>query len=461
MLKVLLADDENRILKNLQNEIPWTQLGLTVTCCANNGLEAASFAVKHDVDIVVTDIRMPILNGLELCKKLHEANPSLQIIIISGYADFAYAQQAIQLGVIGYCLKPIDMTELIGFLRTAIHNIHKDKTVNDDALLDCIEEGCPETIRAAFLELGLIKDSYYVAASVGIHNVEKQIGATLSCRLGKHKYLYFSQTPFNRDAAVKLICFSSGNGGIGINTNAVSATKLGNAVHDVIAMAYQYFINGAPTLCENLVHSSLTDEIFAQLQKSLRTPDLLCAFLHTLQNADCSLLFNMRSAFRFYYLVYTSELLCSVNNVGEHHLYGFEQLASEHDNFNEVLAEILSDLKQPFHESYPTPQAAPSTFLQILRFLSENYEKELSLKKTAETFHMNASYVSQLIKNETGLTYSQYVTELRINKAKELLQTTALSLAEVSEAVGFKDYFYFIKKFKKEVGITPGKFQLL
>ena len=63
-----------------------------------------------------------------------------------------------------------------------------------------------------------------------------------------------------------------------------------------------------------------------------------------------------------------------------------------------------------------------------------------------------------MIKSETGLTYTQYVTELRINKAKELLKTTKMSLNEVSEAVGFNDYFYFIKKFKREVGITPGKY---
>ena len=80
------------------------------------------------------------------------------------------------------------------------------------------------------------------------------------------------------------------------------------------------------------------------------------------------------------------------------------------------------------------------------------------LKRVSEELHLNASYISQLIKNETGLNYTQYITELRIEKAKELLTNTKLSLAEISEAVGFNDYFYFIKKFKREVGVTPGKF---
>ena len=96
--------------------------------------------------------------------------------------------------------------------------------------------------------------------------------------------------------------------------------------------------------------------------------------------------------------------------------------------------------------------------MKIIKYLNENYEKDVSLKKLSGLFHLNSSYVSFLIKNETGLTYSQYLTELRIGKAKELLTTTDLSLAEISEAVGFNDYFYFIKKFKREVGVTPGKF---
>ena len=100
------------------------------------------------------------------------------------------------------------------------------------------------------------------------------------------------------------------------------------------------------------------------------------------------------------------------NGDEEAYLYGFEQLASEYLHLSDIL----------------------------------------------EEFHLNSSYISQLIKSETGLTYTQYVTEQRINKAKEQLKTTKMFLNEVSEAVGFNDYFYFIKKFKREVGITPGKY---
>lgn len=82
-------------------------------------MEALCLGRRKKADIIITDIRMPGLNGLELCEKLHEANPNIQIILISGYADFSYAQRAIQLGVLGYCLKPVDIQYLQKLLRQA------------------------------------------------------------------------------------------------------------------------------------------------------------------------------------------------------------------------------------------------------------------------------------------------------------------------------------------------------
>ena len=158
-------------------------------------------------------------------------------------------------------------------------------------------------------------------------------------------------------------------------------------------------------------------------------------------------------------MVYASPFLDSSPGADEHFLNGYEQLAETYGSFADVLEEMEARLRTP-EPVPPQPQNASeaSSFMQIIKYLNENYEKDVSLKKLSELFHLNSSYVSFLIKNETGLTYSQYLTELRIGKAKELLSHTDLSLAEISEAVGFNDYFYFIKKFKKVVGVTPGHF---
>ena len=112
MFHVVIADDESRIIKTIMSSIAWTKLGLSVVGIASDGLQALDLAEREKADILITDIRMPVLDGLELCERLHKISPKTQIILISGYADFSYAQKGIELGVLGYCLKPLNISEL-------------------------------------------------------------------------------------------------------------------------------------------------------------------------------------------------------------------------------------------------------------------------------------------------------------------------------------------------------------
>lgn len=457
MFKVMLVDDENHILNFMHTSIPWKQLELKVVATAADGETALKLASQENIDIVITDIRMPKLNGLELCQKLYETNPNMQIIIVSGYADFAYAQKAIQLQVLGYCLKPIDASELTTLVRTAIRNIHKETTFNGDTLLDCIEEGTDQSIQSIFNHLGMKAEKYYVASSIKMRNIGKALNSRLTLKLGKHKYLYFSTCPFNQTSASRLIFYSKKKCGIGIYPHPVSPSKLKNAITNVTVMAYQFFITNTPTLCEQLVESSLTDNLFSELINSLQTSKDLKIFLEKLQNTNYSIILNLKTVYKLYNKIYSSNLMSTVVDREESFLYGYEQLATEYTCFDDVLTEMLDKLSAPIvREPEPTPSI--SSFMQIIKYVNENYHNDISLKKLSELFHMNPSYISCLIKTETGVTYSQYLTELRIGKAKQLLQTTNLSLNEISQSVGFNDYFYFIKRFKKIVGVTPGRF---
>lgn len=455
MLNVLLADDETKVLRHLQTAVPWQQLGLTVSATVQDGMEALRTVRKLPIDIAITDIRMPGLNGLTLCQKLREQNPDVQLIILSGYQDFAYAKKAIDLQVLGYCLKPIDVNDLTCLLRTAVRNA-MHKRVDSDELLDLIEGGSAEEITTAFGELGIESRSVYTAASFGVHNIEKQLGAQVSYKLGKHKYLYFSEHPFNDTAARRIIAYAGSRGGIGLPPDAAAPDLLHNRIESALAMAFQFFVNGRATLCTSLQESELTQDVFARLEDVAQQPAKLKSFLLELAEADCSLIFNIRSAFLFCNRVAACPAFGGSDCHGERMLYGFEQLPADYSSLSVLLRMFAKEIVST---AIPAKLSGSSgSFLPILRYLEENYEKDLSLKKIAEQFHLNASYISQLIRSETGLTYTQYLTELRINKAKELLRTSSLSLAEISEAVGFNDYFYFIKKFKKEVGVTPGKY---
>lgn len=454
MMNVLIADDENHILNHLRDGIPWQELGLEVCALAHNGQEALDYIRSHPVDILLTDIRMPGMDGLELCRQVRQLKGDLPVILLTGYSDFEYARQAIALEVMDYCLKPIDTTQLSQTLLRAVRRAYSQVSTQSDALLDRIEEGDTAAVRAIFAKLGIQGNRIYLAGSVGVHNIGKELGAQLSYKVGKHKYLYFSSRPFHRAAAAKTIAFASGRSGIGMPEEPCPLEALAPAIDDVLVMTLQYFINGSPTLCTRLVEEELAEELFRQLESLGDNPGEMKTWLQTLSQANCAAMLNVRTAFR---LLNRIAMCPALQNSGEEeaYLYGFEQMAAEYLHLSDILKEFSQSLKVAQEKPAGTPT---SSFLKILGYLDQHYSEDISLKTISQTFHLNSSYISQLIKNETGLTYTQYLTELRMNKAKELLKTTKLSLNEVSEAVGFHDYFYFIKKFKREVGVTPGKF---
>ena len=136
MYKVMLADDENLILQGLENIIEWEELGLEIVSKASNGQEAIDKISNEKnisialLDVMLPDMSMPQVTGLELLKELKKINSYVKFIILSGYDDFSYAKKAIELGVENYILKPIDEEELEKTLKNTINKIKQEKEEN-------------------------------------------------------------------------------------------------------------------------------------------------------------------------------------------------------------------------------------------------------------------------------------------------------------------------------------------
>ena len=142
MLHVVIADDENRICRLIRMLGHWEQLGMQVDGMASNGPEAIDLLTKNHTDILITDIRMPGISGLELIAHARSLNPELRFIVISGYADFSYAQEAISLGVSGYLLKPVNEQELNDTLGKIASEIGT-KNEREQALRTAARTGAP------------------------------------------------------------------------------------------------------------------------------------------------------------------------------------------------------------------------------------------------------------------------------------------------------------------------------
>ena len=243
MFRVLIADDENSVIQSLVGSVPWVELGLVVAATASDGREALRLAQKEQVDVAIIDIRMPGINGLELCEQLRRRNEKMQLIIASGYAEFAYAEKAIQYGVIGYCLKPLDYTQMTRFLRKAVQNLNRDRHIGDwEDLVDVLERRNASEIRECLSGLGFTQESCFLAASVGERKMEALEQAGICLRLGWRQWGYIMKTDRVSELAEALEEIP-GWFGIGYLEQAVSGGEIYDGLEECNRRAFQYFVN--------------------------------------------------------------------------------------------------------------------------------------------------------------------------------------------------------------------------
>ena len=455
MYRVLIVDDEANIITSLTENIPWQSMGLEIAASAGSMEEALLLARASHFDILVTDIKMPGGSGLELYRELAKFSQDTKCILISGHADFAYAQKAIQCGVLGYCLKPVEAWDLCLYLKKAISLLDEAQKpmLEKESLADAIAEGDTSRIAAALRDADLNPDCFYIAVSYGDSGSDTDNQICIRIRRGQ--YCYFTQHPFTAAKAASLLRKQRMKG-LGYLTTPCRADDFANAMRQANAMALHSFISGrSEALC---IHPGADQQVLARLQEVLRSQSVnqLEQFLIELRTTLPDI--SVNAAFRLSNQVHAfcSDPLYEDQDSG--YSFDLHHLFSRYSSVYEMLDDLIRLVRKPASQPDVSFESDNLHFLQIIRYIHSHYREDLSLGSLAEVMHLNASYVSQLFSRESGTTYRKYLTELRIEKAKELLTTTNLSLSEVSEQVGFNDYFYFLKTFKKLTGISPGKY---
>ncbi|SFF20685.1 Response regulator receiver domain-containing protein [Paenibacillus algorifonticola] len=162
MYKVFLVDDEELVIKSLIASVDWGAYGFEITGYALSGSEAFDAIQAIEPHLVFTDIRMPGISGLELIKQLKDTSSRALVIVLSGYAEFALAQKAINYGAFGYCLKPFDEIEISGFLKNAAKLIKDKEMTKDVNIFEYLETGSPEyaeQLKKMLLAAGIIQKS--------------------------------------------------------------------------------------------------------------------------------------------------------------------------------------------------------------------------------------------------------------------------------------------------------------
>jgi two-component system response regulator YesN len=520
MYKILVVDDEKLLRQGLIHLTNWAEHGYMITGEAANGVEALQFIKANRPDMVITDIVMPVMNGIDFIKKLRENGDSLPVIIASSYSEFQYVREALQLGAVDYLLKPeIDPPGLLQVLERAKSKVEQNPGVSGDG--PSRDEMYLEQL---FLNL-LISDSMDKGtffSSISQYNLrlsDENLQLILLCpeRAAGWPDVKANYPPASIKKTIRecfhpewtpFIFFSSeGIITLVLNASAAQDRKVETACLQVVHQISSPE-NGAyvAVLSQTYCGIEKTREIYNQTlpvaqfrfyghsQSLLKAPDYkenieapvtdykqLAALLETFafeglydyiedyidSNLEKKRYFDpyelkkMLTEVFNYLLFYLSEQGLELTEVKEdrfHYIKMIEnarsmpELLQGFKNITDKVAEISHQVGANRYSELITG---------VMKYIHGNFSENISLSTAASRLHVNKNYLCELFKKQTGENFSDYLTKVRLDQAKEMLKTGRLSIAGVGERVGYPNPSYFVQLFKKRLGMTPLEYRNL
>ncbi|MGI6174558.1 MAG: response regulator [Christensenellales bacterium] len=528
-LRVLIADDEKKICELIVKLIDWNALGFTVIGFAHNGLQAYEIALRDKPDVIITDIRMPAMTGLELVKKLQNNEHHMRFIMISGYKEFEYAKSAIRFGATDYLLKPINADELSASL-IRIHGELQLMSESEHVSVNQSENNRPASLPRQQFIYGLLsnevnlKDITLSRLNIDYqyHFEERPLGLFI-VKVDCLKIENLSMRPFVLDKMVqvlkraskyccsdfeiitiysRLYCLFQCNSSertfdifveqlsrvadrydtytftICLGSEASEPNCLGRTIQ-LAQRASLYRLLGS---ANHIVDSALLpaeQQATGTLQNSERI-ELLNAVEHGEKSSLRLLLQQLFDEYMF--ATKNEDNLESMYERYQDIIISVQQGYPETDEIMSGLSDI-SSIYEAIDNAISVPQFI-STFInaflnwvepamEYLRqqhtrpirkaaaYMEEHYTQSITLEDAAMVAGMSPSYFSSVFKKEMGENFSDYLTSLRMRQAKRLLRDTIFSIEQISEMIGYNDYRYFSKLFKRTYAISPGKYRKL
>ena len=531
MLKIFLAEDEALLREGLRDNIPWEQYGYRFVGEAADGEMALPLLRKTKPDVLITDIKMPFMDGLELSRIVREELPKTKIIIISGYDDFEYAREAISIGVDQYLLKPVTRMNLRKVLQELKEKIEQDVEQEDYQTMlqnemheyeqfskrlffEKVLEGKMSVKEiydeAAKLEIELTASSYNLIFLYLQEHSKSQQEQEVEQFLRKQEEIlhYFLRYPQYQLFRWNVNCY-----GILIKSDPEQIEKETEQVLDYVQKVCEesplkmdwYVAAGVPverlsmlkecykavshclayrfvlpqlhrlteeTLSKYMMNQEENNSTTVTVDTAKVAPDVILDFLargneREIYNFVESYLDGIGEAIKsrifceYVVLNIRFTILSYVESVGG----SKEKLLSE---IGEYAQNIHIDPEEVFEYFVKMLQAAieirdkendsqgGKTLRRVLEYIQEHYmEETLTLGNVACEVQVNANYLSSIFSQSMQKTFTEYVTEKRMEKARKLLRDTTQATAEIAAAVGYKDSHYFSYVFKKTQGVSP------
>ncbi|REE69647.1 two-component system response regulator YesN [Paenibacillus taihuensis] len=521
MIKLLLVEDESVTRKGLMKHIKWHELGVDVVEEAKDGVDGLDAARRILPDIVISDIRMPGMNGIEFTSCIREQFPACQIIYLSGHSDKEYLKAAIRLNAVSYVEKPINIEELqeviakavqlclenhkfnhinlalsesIPFIRQnivngLIHNpidcaeLHRNLhlagiafdqcdsyTVSiivpayDDAVTNEDKQSCSNRIiefldqaSNGFTHLAVTKESFHILILSAHKPAYKQDFAAMYHLLSAHVKEHQL-----RCSEISWVVGSTSSELSGIRSSYEMANGFLKHLF-YYDFGNMFYANNKPAAVYALNEEILTS--YARLLQELHKDSIIQFTEHLYHMIKTKTGTPVDEVKNLFY-----RMMRMLIQQGEKH--GLQLSSSNHrqEEYDWAMMSKIGTLKQLkdyylkkvsyIIDGIDNIHSNSRAVLDAKKYIRSHYrDKEISVNMLADHVHLTPTYLSSLFKKETGKTISEYITEVRIERSADLLMEPQAKLYEVADLSGYNDANYFAKTFKKITGMTPTEFR--
>ena len=533
LYSIILVDDEEEVRKSIIKKIEWQAAGFRVVGDAENGEDAMEKIEILEPDVVLTDIRMPYMDGLALAEKVRQRYPSMKVVIFSGYDDFEYAQRAIKLNVTEYILKPVNVEELTSILKRIKGNLDQEieekrnlsrlrenyrkslPIIREQFFNDLVHKNLPEELveqklreygvpvmgARKWIIVAIDVEKGEVRETLSLHNEEELIPISVMqivreklegyCRFA----LFQSVSEAEMVVIVALDEDNSTTGLIDVLGDICKETKrilevpvsmgIGKSFRELTGFreAYQSSIDalGYKAIAGRGTTIYINDMEPVGVGKlefdSVTEADLISAIKfgpdEKIEAAVSRIIEKMESAKVHYrqQQVYMFGVLNSVLQMMQQYDLALEDIMGgelkgmeifdrikKKEEFGQWLFKIAGKMNQFINQErdFTTRQVIQ----EAKQYIMDHYQNpDLSVEMICRHLHMSPAYFSTMFKKETGQAYIAYLTDIRLNKAVELLNKTDDKTYVVAAKVGYQEQNYFSYVFKKKFGVSPTKFR--
>ncbi|RCX12989.1 two-component system response regulator YesN [Anaerobacterium chartisolvens] len=495
MYKVLVVEDNKLILKDITDQLESINSRLKVVAAAFDGEEALEILKREDIDILFTDIKMPVKDGLTLVNEGKKISPSLKCVIISGYGDFEYARQAIKLQIDGYILKPIDPGEL----EAVIEKITGEIDTAKELVLEKTLSRLLMNTYSGELDLIPFKDKSFVLSvvrtglsrkgpqSLENNNVKKYISEgsnidfnIIDTEFISEKVIIYNTSEhepehflLNAELLFNKLVKEYPQINIITSSRISDISKLCDRYTRLSQeLSCQIILGKSQILFENNVNSidlKLLNELSYKLKRKY---DLL------MKNSPLNSLFNKieadlceweQKSFNLLYikrfLTIMIECLYEANNaINIPQLdisLDVEQLLYPCNTYQDLKKNMINHVKSFFDGLTESENISLKELIEkIGQFIQSNLYNSITLQDLADKFDLTSSYICRIFKSQFSISPMAYYMNLKIEEAKKLLRSdNDILIKNISDTLRFSDQFYFSKVFKMYTGMSPQEYK--